>query len=82
VPAARALLQLATERASAILTPRRVLALQLFCDGQPMAAIAARLSLCSHQHLWAAYGRQAVEAVPREFLALVQPEFIFEFAVN
>ena len=67
VHAARALLQQATERASAILTPRQVLALQLYCEGQPMAAIAARLGLRSRQHLWAAYRRPAVEAVTREF---------------
>ena len=75
VHAARALLHQATERASAILTPRQVLALQLYCDGQPMAAIAARLGLRSRQHLWAAYRRPAVEAVTREFLALAQAEF-------
>ena len=40
--AARALLQQATERASEILTPRQVQALQLYCEGQPMTAIAAR----------------------------------------
>ncbi len=75
VHAARALLQQATERASAILTPRQVLALQLYCEGQPMATIAARLGLRSRQHLWAAYRRPAVEAVTREFLALAQAEF-------
>ncbi|MCY3957963.1 MAG: hypothetical protein OXG65_06685 [Chloroflexi bacterium] len=75
VHATRALLQRATEQASAILTPRQALALQLFCDGQPMAVIAARLGLRSRQHLWAAYRRPAVEAVTREFLALAQAEF-------
>ncbi|MDE2902565.1 MAG: hypothetical protein OXP73_06005 [Chloroflexota bacterium] len=75
VHATRALLQQATEQASAILTPRQALALQLFCDGQPMAAIAARLGLRSRQHLWAAYRRPAVEAVTREFLALAQADF-------
>ncbi len=75
VRAARALLQQATERASEILTPRQVLALQLYCEGQPMTAIAARLGLRSRQHLWAAYRRPAVEAVTREFLALAQAEF-------
>ena len=74
VHATRALLQQATERASAILTPRQALALQLFCEGQPMSAIAARLGLRSRQHLWAAYRRPAVEAVTREFLALAQAE--------
>jgi len=76
VHATRALLQQATEQASAILTPRQALALQLFCDGQPMAAIAARLGLRSRQHLWAAYRRPAVEAVTREVLALAQAEFL------
>ena len=33
VHAARALLQQATERASAVLTPRQVLALKLYCEG-------------------------------------------------
>ena len=75
VRAARALLQQATEQASEILTPRQVLALQLYCEGQPMTAIAARLGLRSRQHLWAAYRRPAVEAVTREFLALAQAEF-------
>ncbi|MDE2902567.1 MAG: hypothetical protein OXP73_06015 [Chloroflexota bacterium] len=75
VHATRALLQQATEQAAAILTPRQALALQLFCHGQPMAAIAARLSLRSRQHLWAAYRRPAVEAVTREFLALAQAEY-------
>ena len=75
VHATRALLQQATERASAILTPRQALALKLFCDGQPMAVIAAHLGLRSRQHLWAAYRRPAVEAVTREFLALAQAEF-------
>ena len=73
--AARALLQQATERASEILTPRQVLALQLYCEGQPMASIAARIGLRSRQHLWAAYRRPAVEAVTREFLALARAEF-------
>ena len=75
VPATRALLQKAIERASAVLTPRQVLALQLYCGGQPMVAIAARLGLRSRQHPWAAYRRPAVEAVPREFLTLAQAEF-------
>ena len=75
VHAARALLQQAIERASAVLTPRQVQALQLYCEGQPMVAIAARLGLRSRQHLWAAYRRPAVEAVTREFLALAQVEF-------
>ena len=75
VHAARALLQQATERASEVLTPRQVLALQLYCEGQPMVAIAARLGLRSRQHLWAAYRRPAVEAVTREFPALAQAEF-------
>ena len=74
VHATRALLEQATERASAILTPRQALALQLFCEGQPMVAIAARLGLRSRQHLWAAYRRPAVEVVTREFLALAQAE--------
>lgn len=74
VRATRVLLQQATERASAILTPRQALALQLFCDGQPMAVIAAQLGLRSRQHLWAAYRRPAVEAVTREFLAMAQAE--------
>ena len=74
VHAARVLLQQAMERASAILTPRQVLALQLYCEGQPIAAIADRLGLRSRQHLWAAYRRPAVEAVTREFLALAQVE--------
>ena len=75
VHAARALLQQAIERASAVLTPRQVLALKLYCEGQPMAAIAARLGLRSRQYLWAAYRRPVVEAVPREFLALALAEF-------
>ena len=75
VPAARTLLQQATERASAILTPRQVLTLQLYCEGQPMAAIAARLGLQSRQHLKAAYRRPAADDVTREFLALAQGEF-------
>ena len=75
VHAARVLLQQATERASAVLTPRQVLALQLYCEGQPMVAIAARLGLRSRQHLWAAYRRPAVEAVTGELLALAQAEF-------
>ena len=74
VHAARALFQQATDRASAILTPRQVLALRLYCEGQPMVAIAAHLGLRSRQHLWAAYRRPAVEAVTREFLALAQAE--------
>lgn len=74
VHATRALLDQATERASAILTPRQALALHLFCDGQRMTTIAARLGLRSRQHLWAAYRRPAVEAVTREFLALAQAE--------
>ena len=73
--ATRALLQKAIERASAVLTPRQVLALQLYCKGQPMASLAARIGLRSRQHLWAAYRRPAVEAVTREFLALAQAEF-------
>lgn len=75
VHAARALLQQATERASVVLTPRQVLALKLYCEGEPMVAIAARLGLRSRQHLWAAYRRPAVEAVTREFLALAQADF-------
>ena len=75
VHAARALLQQAIERASAVLTPRQVQALQLYCEGQPMVAITARLGLRSRRHLWAAYRRPAVEAVTREFLALAQVEF-------
>lgn len=35
--ATRALIQLATERASAILTLRQAMALRLFCDGSPIA---------------------------------------------
>ena len=69
VRAVRALLQQATERASEVLTPRQVLALQLYCEGRPMTAIAARLGLRSRQHLWAAYRRPAAEAVSREVLA-------------
>ena len=75
IHAARALLQQATERASAVLTPRQVLALKLYCESHPMVAIAARLGLRSRQHLWAAYRRPAVEAVTREFLALAQATF-------
>ena len=74
VHAARALLQQATERASPILTPRQAPALRLFCDGQQMAAIAARLGLRSRWHLRAAYRRPAVVAVTREFLALTDAE--------
>ena len=62
-------------QAAAILTPRQVLALQLYCEGRPMTAIAARLSLGSRQHRWAACRRTAMEAVTREFLALAQAEF-------
>ncbi len=69
------ILEQAVERAAAVLTPRQILALQLYCEGQPMVAIAARLGLRSRQHLWAAYGRPAVEAVTREFLALAQAGF-------
>jgi len=75
VHATRALLQQATQRAAAILSPRQALALRLLCDGQPMAAIASQLGLRSRQHLWAAYRRPAVEAVTREFMALAQAEF-------
>ena len=75
VRAARALLQQATERASEVLTPRQVLALQLYCEGHPMTVITARLGLRSRQHLWAAYRHPAVEAVTREFLALAKAEF-------
>ena len=75
IHAVRELLQQATERASAVLTPRQVQALQLYCEGQPMTAIAARLGLRSRQHVWAAYRRPAVEAVTREFLTLAQREF-------
>ncbi len=75
VRTARALLQRASERASEVLTPRQVLAPQLYCEGAPMTAIAARLGLRSRQHLWAAYRHPAVEAVTREFLALTQAEF-------
>ena len=75
VHAARMILEQAVERAAAVLTPRQILALQLYCEGQPMVAIAARLGLRSRQHLWAAYGRPAVEAVTREFLALAQAGF-------
>ncbi len=75
VHATRALLQRATEQASATLTPRQALALQLFCDGQPMAVIAAQLDLCSRQHLRAAYRRPAVEVMTHEFLAPAPAEF-------
>ncbi|MDE2903015.1 MAG: hypothetical protein OXP73_08290 [Chloroflexota bacterium] len=75
VHSTRALLQQATERASAILSPRQALALRLICDGQQMAVIAARLGLRSRQHLWAAYLRPAVEAGTGEFLVLTQAEF-------
>ncbi|MDD9994575.1 MAG: hypothetical protein OXS35_02335 [Dehalococcoidia bacterium] len=75
VHATRALLEQATERASAILTLRQALALRLFCDGQPMTAIASQLGLRSRQHPWAAYRRPAVEALTREFLAQAQAEF-------
>ena len=75
VHAARLLLQQATDRVSRMLTPRQVLALELYCEGQPMVAIAARLGWRSRQHLWAAYRRPAVKAVTREFLALAQAEF-------
>ena len=75
VHATRTLLQQPTERASAILSPRQALSLQLFCDGQPMAAVAARLGLRSPQHLCAANRCPAVEAMNREFLAVVPAEF-------
>ncbi|MDE2902573.1 MAG: hypothetical protein OXP73_06045 [Chloroflexota bacterium] len=75
VHATRAHLEQATERASAILTLRQALALRLFCDGQPMTAIASQLGLRSRQHPWAAYRRPAVEALTREFLAQAQAEF-------
>ncbi len=74
VPATRTLLQQATDRASAILTPRQSPALRLFCDGQPKAAIAARLGPRSRHHPWAAFRRPAMEALTREFLALAQAE--------
>ena len=57
------------------LTPRQVLALQLYCEGQPMAVIATRPGLRSRQHLLAAYRRPAVEAVTRELLAPALGEF-------
>ena len=63
------------EQASAFMTPRQAVVLQLFGEGLPMAAIAARLDLRSRQHLWAAYRRPAVEAVTHEFLALAQAAF-------
>lgn len=73
--ATRALLQKATEQASAILSPQQALALQLFCDGLPMAAIAGRLGLRSRQHVWVAYRRRpAVEALTREYLTLAPAE--------
>ena len=75
VHATRTLVEQAAERASTIPTRRQALALQLFCDGQPMAAIAAQLGVRSRQHLWAADRRPAVEAVTREFQALAQPDF-------
>lgn len=74
VHAALALHQHASARVSAILSPRQALALQLFCDEQPMTAIATRLGLCGNQHLLAAYRRPAMEAVTREFLALAPAE--------
>ena len=58
-----------------MLTPRQLLALQLYCEGKPMVAIAAHLGLRSRKRLSAAYRRPAVEAVTREFLALAQAEF-------
>ena len=51
IHAVRELLQQAIERASAVLTPRQFQTLQLYCKGQPMTAIAARLGLRSRQHL-------------------------------
>ena len=47
VRATRALLQQATERAAEILTPRQDLALRLYCEGQPMTAIADRGWACA-----------------------------------
>ena len=82
VHATRALLQQATERASAILTPRQALALQLFCEGHPMAVIAAHLGLRSRQHLWAAYSRPAAEVVTREIMAQAQAQAQAEFPRN
>ena len=71
IHAARALLQQATERASAILTPRQVLALQLYCEGQPMASIAARLGPCAVVSISGPpIGDPPSRAVTREFLAL------------
>ena len=72
---ARALLQQATERASAVLTPKQVLALKLDCQGQPIAVFADRLGLRSRQHLWTAYRRSVVEAVTWGFLSPAQAEF-------
>ncbi|MCY4115217.1 MAG: hypothetical protein OXG33_14975 [Chloroflexi bacterium] len=69
------LLHQAMDPASAILTPRQVLALQLYCEGRPVASIANRPGLRSRQQQWAAYRRPAFEAVTREFLALAQAEF-------
>ena len=63
------------EPASAILTPRQAMVLQLFDEGLPMTAIAVRSGLRSRQHLWAAYRRPAVEAVTCEFSASAQAEF-------
>ncbi len=71
----RAFLQQADDQALAILTARQALTLQLYCDGQPMAVIAARLGLRSRQHVWAADRRPAVDAVTREFPAQAQAEF-------
>ena len=53
----------AIERASAVLTARQVLALQLCCEGQPMVSIASRPDWRSRQYLRAAYWRPTVEAV-------------------
>ncbi len=71
VHATRDLLQ----QASAIMTPRQAVVLQLIGEESPMAAIGARLGLRSRQHLWAAYRRPAVEAETREILTLAQAEF-------
>ena len=75
VQATRTLLETATEQAVVIMTQWQALALPLVCEGHAMAVIAAQLDLRSRQHLWAAYRRPVVEAVTREFLAVMQAAY-------
>ena len=74
VRALQALLKQATERASAVLSPRHVEVLQMYMAGCPVKHITRELGLQSRQHVSEAYRRPAVEAVTREFLYLAGVE--------